>query len=379
MKGMFVALALSIFSFLDGQSLWAQMVAAAKTQPKPQDPTVIAWTNEKIDSQPAQEFQFELLEKPAQRKLFRVDAKLLEQKYLARVRLQPPRYFQSVALLYPELRKLLHFGDRIVTSPSNRMPNNRAPSETLKAFLDWIPEEQRAKLDELPFFSSEDVDRGYLVLNSDPRLGQWETEFFILARNQEEAQARATTLLVLLDLGMARQVQRKLLEKHSQQAEQYRKQKEILLSAEADVALIQKETLQYVGLRTLFSLQLQQLQSDIDLTGVKAQLAACEARLKADITPEQRKQLEALQLSAETEFADCEARRAEADRLVEDATTLKQLNEQLDNARKDVNTCSNDLYKIRNALVGLQHEIDNYRPKPLADGKVIVQPVEWMP
>lgn len=375
MRGIFVAIALSLFAILTGLTALGH-----ETKPDVQaaDPTVTTWTKEKIDNPPAREIEFEVLKTVERRKLFRADAKVLEHKYVAQVRLKLPDRRRSDLFREAELSELVRFGDRSIVNSLIQINESRAPSKSLQAISERVPEDQRAKLDELKFFTSDDVDQGYLLLTRQVPI-LFISDFQILARTKEEAERRATTLVALVDWGVTRPIQLKLLERHKAQAQAYPKHQARLLAAEAELARLQKQLGEYAGVtgEMLGSLQSQQSQLDVDVAGVKARLEACDARLKADAKPEQRAQLEAIKLSAEIELTGCEARRAAAEKLVARVTMRNQVAQDLVKAQTTVNEAKRSFSDASSALINLQHQLDDYQPLPLLENKVIIQPVEW--
>jgi hypothetical protein len=163
-----------------------------------------------------------------------------------------------------------------------------------------------------------------------------------------------------------------------QAAAQYRKERASLLQVEADFERLNKELTEYSGpAGTVRSAQLQRFQLDVDLAGVEARLSACDARLKTDVTPEQRTQLEGLKLSAEIDLAGCEARRVVLDKQLEQVTRRHQVAEDRSATSMLVQQRQNAASTTRRMLNELQQELDEYQPLPLVDGKVILQSVEW--
>lgn len=382
MKGVVVAFAMSTFVLLAVQTLRAQEGAAARPDAKSADPTITSWTNEKIDNPPAREIKFEVAKTLERRKLFRADAKLLEHEYVAQVRLQLPKprkdlSSQRIVFDDAQLRELAYFGNRFILMAQRRPSTTRTQAESLKAYQERMPKEQLEKLNDKEFFASEDVDRGYLSFDFQSR-NQLIAEFHILSRTQEEAERRAQDLLTLLDQAVTRPVQRILLEKHTQAAEQYREERASLLQVESDYERLDKELTKYSGpAGTVDSVQLQRFQLDVDLAGVEARLSACDARLKADVTPEQRTQLEGLKLSAEIDLAGCEARRVVLDKHLEQVTRRYQAAADRSKTHMLVQQHQNAASSTRRMLNELKQELDEYQPLPLVDGKVILQPVEW--
>lgn len=377
MRGISFALALSSFAIFTGHIVLGQ---GTKPDAQAADPTVTTWTKEKIDNPPARKIEFEVLKTAERRKLFRADAKPLEHKFVAQVSLQLPKprtNSYALSLSDAELRELVRFGNQPVVGPRLAMAKDQTQSESLKRYLERVPKETREKLDELEFFASEDTDQGYLLW--EPTRSSVVATFLILARTQEEAQRRATTLLALLDHGVTRPVQHKLLEQHEASAAQYKKVQEDAQAAEAALPRLQQEALDNTGLASemLGGLRLQQFQLDVDVGGIKARLAACDERLKADPAPELRAQLESLKLSAEIELAGCDARRVLTDKFVERITTRNRVAEELSKAQLIVNNSKISLKNIRYALFGELQLLDDYKPLSLVDGKVIIRPIEW--
>lgn len=370
-------------------ALWAMIGSMAFAAPdsQPADPAVTSWTKERIDNPPAREIKFEVATTPVKWRLFRAEAKLLEHKYVARVWLKLPAPRPGISLgavrqdvpgVAPEdveLHALVRFGKRHFTGSQHATDVDSSISKSMKEYLARIPEDRKSKLDELDFFESDDVDLGYLSYPSEH--GRRVADLLVFARTRAEAERRATTLVALLDQAVTRPVQQKLLDKHAQLAAQFRKVQAELLAAEADVALLQKKLQEHPDSADLASLRHRQFQLDLERAGVQARLAACDARLQAELSQEQRKRLDKLKLSTEFELKGCEARCAVADKYVEQVAAHNQVAQDWKKTKRLISGFQLNLKNMSRTLDELKLELDDYQPLPLVDGKVILQPVEW--
>jgi hypothetical protein len=114
----------------------------------------------------------------------------------------------------------------------------------------------------------------------------------------------------------------------------------------------------------------------MDLAGVRARLAACDARLKGDVG-EHRAQLEGINIAAEIELAGCEARRAASTAFVEKVAKHIDLSKRLEQAQ----AASMKLQRVRNLsaekLRTIRQEMDAMQIPKLVEDKVIIRPLKW--
>jgi hypothetical protein len=130
----------------------------------------------------------------------------------------------------------------------------------------------------------------------------------------------------------------------------------------------------------LSGLRVQQLQLEIDLTGVKARIAACDKLMnQPNIKIERREQIENAKIAAEIELSGFEARRAKSEEFIGKIKTKIDFTAHLDAAQAKWREARDALHHAENSLRTTDNVIRAFAPLPLVDNKVLIQPVEWTP
>jgi hypothetical protein len=173
-------------------------------------PFITEWTTEKIENSVVRgNYLVEHVEQPVTQKLFRADPMLLEHQFVAIVRLDVSKYRRPFPTPRDEgILAMLKFGNSLPMG--GRFPGELEKiSKSFEEYIERIPAERRPKDSELAFFTSPDVNSGYLLVDSQllrvPR-DLNHREYIVRARTADEAAQRAATLLTLLDLGVSRPV-----------------------------------------------------------------------------------------------------------------------------------------------------------------------------
>ncbi|HTN75856.1 MAG TPA: hypothetical protein VL096_11440 [Pirellulaceae bacterium] len=238
----------------------------------------------------------------------------------------------------------------------------------------------------LAFFTSEDIDRGCLMIHANLWSGddlKRQTKISILAPTAELAEKRAAMLLELLDQGYFRAIQKVSLKHHTTAAEDWRKYRTTQQEEEAQSLELKQQLAEYADFpaELLADARALQLQADIALADAKARTTTCDALLTSNepLSQALRDKVHVLKLEIKVELAGIEARQAKSAEYVSKVTTAIQLakkSETLALKRRQTNGSLNSLAKM---LHELDAAIQVYEPMPLVDVKVVVQPVEWVP
>ena len=361
------------------------------------DPTATQWTLEKLENPPPREIKFERLETELEKKLIHPDPKLLEQKYVATVRLERRKAWKNFVgdklsfeqfgierktALLPYLKDVELFG---------RGGGLAKPEKLFKGFerlMQQIPEDRRDKVKETwEFFASARVDEGYVVVEvafsgESPESRTFFTQLRVLASTPEIAEQRAVALLYLLDQGVSRPIEMELFKRREIIAAEWRTNQQSLSAADTKFSELNKQLSTYADYTgdMLTGLRLQNLQLEVDLARAKARLATCEALLKREpLPPSIRESMAHEKLKTEIDIAGIEAGQAKSQDLITQVKAKSALLSQIDTVTRERTSLRRDEEDRRSLLVYLDAEIGMYAPLPLVDGKVIVQPVKWTP
>jgi hypothetical protein len=370
----------AIFLFSSGVAFaQSRLSRSADAAGQPADPTVSAWSAEKIERPETRGLDFERLEEPLQLPLTRPDPELLAQKYVASIRIVPAKG-QRPSLATTESLKLM-LGRHLLLDPRHHQPY--IPPETPPLLLanqfermaGEIPEDRLPAKDHLEFFTSKEIDKGFLMVftGSDQY-----REICILAPTAEEAEARAEAFLALIDLGMIRPFQKAFWDRREPVLQAWREnQKALQLKEEqyAEVKAAYDATDDFpADIRSM--LRVQQLQLEIDRAGVQARVDTCDRLLK-DANGETRRSIEQAKILAEIELASFVARQAKADQFISKLDEKSQLAKKLASIDSERRTIVSETNNFERNLASIEQRLNYFQRPTIVDSKILIKPVEW--
>ncbi len=366
------------------------------------DPTPTKWTLEKLDSPPTRETKFERLDTEFPVKLSRPDPKLLEQKYVAIVRLSHPEpspdVYSTNGTGYLELWKspspgfesdryslLQKLGGKLLIAGLHRL-NEDSIHSGFERLLKEIPQDRLPADDKVAFFASKDVDHGFLnvIATNGTYPSNLEvpyTEIQILAASPELAEERVNVLLQLLDQGGSRAIRIGVFKHRATLVTQWQEARKQLDATEAQLVQLQEKMATYTDFTSdmLTGLRLQQLQLDVQLAGASARLATCDKLLKQDspLAAASRTKVEDMKLATEIEVAGIEASRQKSAEVIGLVKTKNELIAQQEAATANHVKLRKKFAHLIRTLKEFDVALEQNAPMPLVEGKVLIQPIKW--
>ena len=350
------------------------------------DVAVTDLTEEKLNNPPKREIKFERLTEPLKRQLPKPDPKLLEQKYVASIRLViPPKGENFAAFLRDEegnVPQVSVIGGSLLLSPSNGgWPDSTAP---FLPMIKSLPTHDSPANEERAFFANPE-NTGQMMHF------RWEMEpgtrapratwiFTILGTTPELVELRAAALLTLMDQGASRPLQLAILKKRDPLCVQLRDQRKAAESAQRAISAVNEVLKSFVDFTPdmLSNLRVQQLQLEVDLAGVKARIAACDRLLAgATLKPERRSQVEDVKVAAEIEFSGYEARLTKSNEFIGKVKTKVELLGKLSSVEVEQKRARSKIQSLEQQIKNIDAAIHAYAPLSLVDNKVTIQPLEW--
>jgi hypothetical protein len=358
----------------------------------PDDPTLSKWTENKLENPPAREIKFETSDEPLQKRLTRPDPKLLEQKFVALLRIdlpnvggrsREPRFQHDGSAMLLDL-----VGQERMGGP--RGQSARLTEKDIARMVKQMPEKLRPEAAKLDFLKP---DRSlvtisgqvYSVLGSRGLGGEEERqlksyrEFQILAPSEEVAQERAKTLLHLLDQGMFRPIQLVTWKYRAAEIEAYLAAKKRRSELSNELKALNQQAAEYADFTAdmLPGIRLQQTQLDINLADVKARLAACDKLLETGVAKETKQKIEETKIACLIELAGLEAGRAKSEEQMKKVKATIELTGKRDQLSGSLASAGQILNRHERNLAGLEEDLDDFAPPTLADGKVVIKPLVW--
>lgn len=332
-------------------------------KPPAADPTETSWSAEKIDQPPTRELKFELAEEPYAIRLTRPDPKLVAQEYVAIVRFLTPE---------PGIRP---------KSPQYARYSWRYELELLSStqsakILKTIPED-RARPAQLDFFTSREIDEGFLSFGDDSPGGE-DREVRILAPSAEVAEKRAAAFVWLLDQGFSRRLQQQLWEQRTTSVMQWREASAGVEKSTKELAELGAELKRYedfpADIRS--ALRVQRLQLEVEQAGIEARIAACE-KLLVGAAGDTHQAVTNAKVAAEIELAGFQARRAKADEFIAKASEKMALQQRHVNAEREFNRHKIIRENTAEALASIDERLQAFQPVKLVNNKILIHPIEW--
>lgn len=385
---------------LVGQTAWAQRAPVTRgprtSIPAAELPDITKtdWTLEKLDHPAQREVKFERSDSDFAKRLTRPDPKLLEQKYVAIIRLSHPEvesslgggnrgvveFGRSSLRLDDDISSHQFLAGRMLLTGELRL-NDITYRDSFSRFLKQIPDDRLPAVEQLAFFTSEEVDRGYILFVQHAREEMsLPSEIHILAPTPEIAEDRAKALLQILDQGSFRPIQTALFKQREEHAAEWSRTRQQASEVESQLKELRTKLADYADFTSdmLTGMRLQQLQLDVELSGAQARLEACQ-KLLNDLSPraDSRAKLEESKIVAEIEVAGIKASQAKASELVKTMKAKNEMTNQetgLQTRRADLRT---QLDRSAQSIALLDSAIKQNAPMPLVDGKVLIQPIKW--
>ena len=359
----------SLCALLSALLLTATIAQAQEATPADADPTVTAWTAEKIDNPPQRDLKFERSDEPLEQHLpslpsrdpfdTRVDPSFLEQKFVAVLRVN-------------------------TAPPVIQHPNAPPLSQQFAGLVQATPEDRLPAEAEVKFFTSPDINHGYFevkaVDGSTPRRGPPNLiEIRILAPTAELAEARAAAMLTLLDQGGARTMQQEVFALHQKAAAQWRQAREEAEAAEAKIPKIQEALQGYQDYAAdmLPALRAQHLQIEVERAGVKAEIEAAQ-KLLAGADAATQQQIKNILLPAQIRLASFEAKQALTDQYLTKVREQGELTRQLSKARTESESGRRLERQTASELAQQKNRLGQYAPLKVIDNIVHIRPVKWV-
>jgi transcription elongation GreA/GreB family factor len=359
------------------------------------------WTTERVENPPRRELKIEVATKPRE---IQLRPELVEQKFLAEVRIAQPvldshlrmfrRGAQRQSFLPEELDSLRYINNFILLEPGLIRAVSSAPqlSTNVAGWLKHVPAD-RITVDERAFFESPAIDQGLLSFYSDPTAGssfrsapdQMRGQaFYVFGRSEKECEARAKTLLTILDYGFSRPIQQHLLTQQSHAKESLEKALAEQKAVQDESAKVAKELTSYSDYSEdiLPGLRQQQMALEVDLAGTMARIEACNLLLaktaeNGGLTPGRRVTVEDTKIQAEISLAGFQSSRAKLDEFVKKARTKVELTAKKAEFGRRSAELQRKVRDLQTHFWELESHLVFYAPIGVVDDTVVVHPLQW--
>jgi hypothetical protein len=381
-----------------------------------ESPTIQIPLAEQIRNPPRREIRFEHQDVPYAIRLFRADPKLLEQKVVATARVTWPvttarlRYRSASELhamysgnassstLAPidHLRRDRHNAstargvfilDMLLAQGSGEyhrrlardMRDEYSASSLFREALGRVPDGQRPDASSSDYLVSDMVRQDFFASQQGDHY-----ELRVLAPDREGAEALAAALLRVLDWGIARPVQMLLWDERTEYLAAMQQ-----LQAELDQIVVQlaagKQKLdqtQEFDPQGLTDLRTQQWLLQVDISGAKARVEACDRLLaKFDAitaaTAARRDQVLDLKIAAEIDLAGLSAKKLTLDQLVADTKQRQGLLSAYAADEGKKGQLERRMRQFKNSLALIEASLIRFGPLPLVDNRIVTQPIQW--
>lgn len=394
-------------------SAWAQIFGGSPRANQPEQPAdkwqmpAEKWARAELEATFKRELKTEKVETTLQRKLDRPEPELLGQKFAASVRLELPKRlgpnhspFDFIIHAQGEnagddpLMQVLKFNvfvdQRGFSSLLNRREGNftygsegTAANSLLNQLISLVPA-GRLKPGETDFLKDGD-SRSYLVPLRDASPDKFQMVCLVYGTSPEQCLKNVNTLLTVLDEGMSRPVQLLLFDARPRQVERFAEiQKQMKADeAEREAARASLKSLVDLTPDLMLGLKQQQLAMEVEVAGLRAKAEVCQKLLvastgKDEVSVAQRAAIAAAKVEAEIALATSEARRAKLGELVTSVKTKTDLSRKVAELSQNMSIHHHELREAIKLVNAIDGEIERYAPLPVADNKVVIQPVEWV-
>lgn len=358
------------------------------------------WTAKRVENPPHRELKVEVATKPRDIPL---RPELVEQKFLAEVRIAQPvldshlrmfrRGAQRQSSLPEELDALRYVNNFILLEPGIYRGNSPIPklSTNVAGWLKHVPAD-RLTADERAFFESPAVDQGLLSFYSEPVGGvgfrgsssQQGQAFYVFGRTEKECEARAKSLLTILDYGFSRPIQQHLLTQRQELDARLATTQANREATQAELARLAKELKDYSDYSEdiLPGLRQQQMALEVDLAGTMARIEACNILLakptdKGGLSQERRGTVEDTKIQAEISLAGFRSQRAKLEEFVKKAKTRAELDVRQLMAEQRVSVLSNEMAALQGRTLEAEAQLAYFAPVTVVDDTIVVHPVQW--
>ena len=362
----------------------------------PPNPCVTDLTLEQLDNPPERKTKYELVEEPTKIPL---NIKLVDQKYAANFDIVLPirsgspfnpndrgsERGRSLGILsgsesYRDAVALHSIYGTYVLAPNLGDGNVEPVSKSLERMLARIPAERLPTKEDLACFLAPECDRLVTTSGLSP-VNVKERHFRILAATPEQAERRARTLLTILDQGFSRPIQLLLHKRREVLCQQLAEHRQKLAAAEQkqqDATAELKKLADYTP-DTLPALRVQQFQSEIELTGLRAKVGAYEKLLaKAQQGTPRFQQLDEAKEATEVDLASCEARRVMIGEIIGKVKRLSELAEERAAASAAKALEQTNIQNVARYIQLIDEETIAFGPVRLVDDQVTISEVEWV-
>jgi hypothetical protein len=353
--------------------------SAAEAPPSPPDD---AAKIRQAAAPPERKLMFEVSESQYEMKLFAADPKLLEQKYVAIIRVPyGPREQLSRTLddssadprvrFYRQMESLLQ--------AAGIWSGGAGPTlgKCFRGLISQISQHHLPPQDVVSFFS---VDRPYLQFVEDQ--GKTGYEFRILAPTAKRAEQLAQGLMQIFDYGLFMPVRECLLQQEHEARTGLEKYEAEIAKHLKEVERIQKieEASEPFSKDALADLLTQQRLLAVELAGVKARIDACQkilGNLTGQLSKPRVDQVEGIKIAAEIDLVSVTARMDAIKGLIEAGRKRTDLADKLLAAKIAVDRLQRPQRSAQESVRRYREALDFYTPFEVKDGKVMIHPIKW--
>jgi hypothetical protein len=328
---------------------------------------------------PKRELVFEEKEEPFEMALFAADPEVLQQRFVAIVRLDAEQTIQTNPLVRSKTmdrmpqrlsRSSRDYGGLFRFMAQNA-PHDRLPSPDL---VESLTDRSSLHVRAVP------NEEGYGGSNMESTMS-----FVVLAPTRERAKELTRAAITLFDYGLSYPIQREFLIRKRPQLEYQATSRASLREIEAEAAGYEKQleaSSEYedVTQEALNGLITQQRLISVDLAGVRARIAACTKILtgRDQLRPSQVEQVEQIKITAEIELAGLEARKAAIDQIVGKAADRRELSEKLAAARARAEVAEKRIDSAQISINLFESERHRYEPLTIEGGVIPIHPIKWI-
>jgi hypothetical protein len=303
-------------------------------------------------------------------RLFKVDPELIEQKFMASVRLRLPsrRHLQGLALLHSST------SIEAVVTPSTATKEVTVSAQ-FEALSEHLPKEHAISETTLKFLTSETADRDVQITNGPTG----ETIYSVYAPTAEVAEDRVNAIMALMDAGL-RSLQTRAIEQAREQINQWDGLQKQISELEKQIVAEREKLAQPSELtkEVVDSLIVQKIASEVKIAGLSARIKLCEDKLKAEkISPQTQETLRDAQVRAEIELAGLEEELVRIKMLVRAGLDRQAMQQNVSRLLSDLQAHQHRVEQSLRSIASLAEAAEEFAPPHLGD-KVAISPIEWV-
>jgi hypothetical protein len=344
------------------------------------------------------ELKYDVSEEEFPIELYAVDTKLLEQRYVAIIRIVVPSDYTSQAV--PESLQFLYRicfmqqsepSARVLKVLGDNTPSERLPAKDILAAL-TTEGASHVHLKIVGFIErpsgqiAQDISTGFSPSQRRATRSDATLEYRIYAPTAQRAKELVEGMLSLQDNGLFSTIQQELQAAKRKWEANLQESREHLEKTQKESKTVQDQldaAKEYADIseQTLSGLETQQRLVEVDMEGLKARVKACndllETSKRSPATSSRIEQLENLKIAAEVELAGLTARKASIQQIVAGAHKRNNLQVALKQASAEINVTLISISRLQNMIADVEMDLKDFTQVRVEDNQVRIRRVKW--